>query len=44
MHLKFFLEDLLGSPVDLVTAGPSGPKSESGYREAQYVEGISALS
>ena len=45
MDLKFFLEDLLGGPVDLVTLRSIRPKiRERIESEAQYVEGISALS
>lgn len=45
MDLKFFLEDLLGRPVDLVTRRSIRPglmeKIES---EARYVQGLQALS
>jgi predicted nucleotidyltransferase len=45
MDLKFFLEDLLGRPVDLVTSRSIRPglmeKIES---EARYVQGLQALS
>jgi uncharacterized protein len=45
MDLKFFLEDLLGGPVDLVTRRSIRPRiREQIEREAQYVAGISALS
>ena len=45
MDLKFFLEELLGGPVDLVTLRSIRPKiRERIEREAQYVEGIFSLS
>jgi hypothetical protein len=45
MDLKFFLEDLLGRRVDLVTCESIRPKiKEQIEREAKYVEGLSALS
>ena len=45
MDLKFFLEDLLQRPVDLVTRKSIRPRIKAQVdSEAQYVEGISALS
>jgi predicted nucleotidyltransferase len=45
MDLKFFLEDLLGSPVDLVTRRSIRPRlKERIESEAQYVQGLQALS
>lgn len=45
MDLKFFLEDLLGRPVDLVTRRSIRPRLKSRIEgEAQYVEGLSAVS
>jgi len=45
MDLKFFLEDLLKRPVDLVTRKSIRPRIKAQVdSEAQYVEGLSALS
>ncbi len=45
MDLKFFLEDLLGCPVDLVTRRSIRPRIKARIEsEAQYVQGLSALS
>lgn len=45
MDLKFFLEDLLERPVDLVTRKSIRPRIRAQVdSEAQYVEGLSALS
>ena len=45
MDLKFFLEDLLGCPVDLVTRKSVRPRVKAQIEsEAQYVQGLSALS
>jgi predicted nucleotidyltransferase len=45
MDLKFFLEDLLGRPVDLVTRKSIRPRLKTRIKsEAQYVQGLSALS
>ncbi len=45
MDLKFFLEDLLGRRVDLVTKKSIRPGlKERIEREAQYVQGLQALS
>jgi len=45
MDLKFFLEDLLGRPVDLVTRKSIRPRlKEQIESEAQYVQGLPALS
>lgn len=45
MDLKFFLEDLLGRPVDLVTRKSVRPRVKAQIEnEAQYVQGLSALS
>jgi hypothetical protein len=45
MDLKFFLEDFLGGPVDLVTRRSIRPRiRERIEREAFYVEGIFSLS
>jgi hypothetical protein len=45
MDLKFFLEDLLGCPVDLVTRKSIRPRLRARIEsEAQYVQGLSALS
>jgi predicted nucleotidyltransferase len=45
MDLKFFLEDLLGGPVDLVTRRSIRPRiRERIEKEARYVEGIFSLS
>ncbi|OPY49300.1 MAG: Nucleotidyltransferase domain protein [Methanosaeta sp. PtaU1.Bin060] len=45
MDLKFFLEDLLQRPVDLVTRKSIRPRIKAQVdSEAQYVEGLSALS
>lgn len=45
MDLKFFLEDLLGRPVDLVTRRSIRPRlKERIESEAQYVQGLQALS
>ncbi len=44
MDLKFFLEDLLGCPVDLVTRKSVRPRVKAQIEsEAQYVQGLSAL-
>jgi uncharacterized protein len=44
MDLKFFLEDLLGRPVDLVTRKSIRPRLKTRIEnEAQYVQGLSAL-
>ena len=44
-YLKFFLEDLLGGPVDLVTRRSIRPRiRERIEKEARYVEGIFSLS
>jgi predicted nucleotidyltransferase len=45
MDLKFFLEDLLGRPVDLVTRKSIRPQLKTRIEsEAQYVQGLPALS
>lgn len=45
MDVKFFLEDLLGCPVDLVTRKSIRPGIKAQIEsEAQYVQGLSALS
>ncbi len=45
MDLKFFLEDLLGRPVDLVTRKSIRPRlKERIESEAQYVQGLSGIS
>jgi predicted nucleotidyltransferase len=45
MDLKFFLEDLLGRPVDLVTRKSIRPRLKTRIeRVSQYVEWLSALS
>jgi predicted nucleotidyltransferase len=45
MDLKFFLEDLLGRLVDLVTRKSIRPRLKARIEsEAQYVPGLSALS
>jgi predicted nucleotidyltransferase len=45
MDLKFFLEDLLGRPVDLVTRKSIRSRLKARIEsEAQYVQGLSALS
>lgn len=45
MDLKFFLEDLLGRPVDLVTRKSIRPRLKTQIeREALYVQGLSAVS
>jgi predicted nucleotidyltransferase len=45
MDLKFFLEDLLGRPVDLVTKKSIRPRLKTQIeREALYVQGLPALS
>ena len=45
MDLKFFLEDLLGRPVDLVTKKSIRPRlKEQIESEARYVQGLQALS
>jgi predicted nucleotidyltransferase len=45
MDLKFFLEDLLGCRVDLVTRKSIRPRVRARIEsEAQYVQGLSALS
>lgn len=45
MDLKFFLEDLLGRPVDLVTRKSVRPRVKAQIEsETQYVQGLSALS
>ncbi len=45
MDLKFFLEDLLGRPVDLVTRSSIRPRlKERIESEARYVQGLQALS
>lgn len=45
MDLKFFLEELLGRPVDLVTRKSIRPRlKERIESEAQYVQGLQALS
>ena len=45
MDLKFFLEDLLGRPVDLVTRKSIRPRLKTHIEsEAQYVQGLSAQS
>lgn len=44
MDLKFFLEDLLGRPVDLVTRRSIRPGlKERIESEARYVQGLQAL-
>ena len=44
MDLKFFLEDLLCRPVDLVTRKSIRPRLKTRIEsEAQYVQGLSAL-
>jgi len=45
MDLKFFLEDLLGRPIDLVTRSSIRPRlKERIESEARYVQGLQALS
>lgn len=45
MDLKFFLEDLLGRPVDLVTRKSIRPRLKARIEsEAHYVQRLSALS
>ena len=45
MDLKFFLEDLLGRPVDLVTRKSIRPRLKTQIeREALYVQGLPAVS
>ncbi len=45
MDLKFFLEDLLGRPVDLVTRKSIRPRLKTQIeREALYAQGLSAVS
>jgi uncharacterized protein len=45
MNLKFFLEELLGSPVDLVTRKSIRPRLKSIIEnEALYVQGLHPLS
>ncbi|MCR3884954.1 MAG: nucleotidyltransferase family protein [Methanothrix sp.] len=45
MDLKFFLEDLLGRPVDLVTRRSIRPGLKARIEsEARYVHGLQALS
>jgi predicted nucleotidyltransferase len=45
MDLKFFLEDLLGCSIDLVTRKSIRPRlKERIESEAQYVQGLQALS
>ncbi|MCX6672654.1 MAG: nucleotidyltransferase family protein [Methanothrix sp.] len=45
MDLKFFLEDLLGCPVDLVTRKSVRPRlREQIEHEALYVQGLPAIS
>jgi len=45
MDLKFFLEDLLDRPVDLVTRKSIRPRLKARIEgEAQYVKGLSAVS
>jgi hypothetical protein len=45
MDLKFFLEDLLGRPVDLVTRKSIRPRLKARIEsEAQYVQGLSGIS
>lgn len=45
MDLKFFLEDLLGRPVDLVTRRSIRPGLKARIEsEARYVQGLQALS
>jgi predicted nucleotidyltransferase len=45
MDLKFFLEDLLGRSVDLVTRKSIRPRLKTSIeREALYVQGLSAVS
>lgn len=45
MDLKFFLEDLLGSPVDLVTRKSIRPKLMTQIEnEALYVQGLPGFS
>jgi uncharacterized protein len=45
MDLKFFLEDLLGRPVDLVTRRSIKPRLKSRIEsEALYVQGLPVLS
>lgn len=45
MDLKFFLEDLLGRPVDLVTRKSIRPRLKTQIEsEALYVQGLSAVS
>jgi uncharacterized protein len=45
MDLKFFLEDILGRPVDLVTRKSIRPQLKARIEsEAYYVQGLSAVS
>ncbi len=45
MDLKFFLEDLLARPVDLVTRKSIRPRLKAQIeREALYVQGLPAIS
>lgn len=45
MDLKFFLEDLLGCPIDLVTRKSIRPRLKTQIEnEAFYVQGLSAVS